>query len=231
MSKTNGVLPQEEWLGKKPKSRTRGAVSLVVVSAVVAIAIYGIIEQALDIQSPTGGFLIGVFSGLLTAGLATGVTWLAYDYFLPTQRHLDFRPKIEGRWFGYYSTDACPQRCVEFIRLDQVADKVSGTITGQENDVYSFVGQIVLGTLVLTWISSDDEIDVSGSLILRPIKPGLWSGLHVAGHSLADRHHNAGTIVSTPYLLSKTSVTDETWEEWQSSLNALILVEGMPEPK
>src|SRR5690606_21325930 len=124
-------------------------------------------------------------------GLTTGITWLAYDYFFPLQRHLQFRPKMEGKWFGYFIEERTSQRCVEFIKVDQVADKVSGTMTGQENDLYDFVGQIVLGTLVVNWVSHDDENDLAGSLILRPLKSQLWSGLHVAGHSLGDKHHDA----------------------------------------
>jgi hypothetical protein len=218
----------DEWLGIKPKSKTRAVIAIGVISAIVAISIYGIIERALNTQSSTGGFLLGIFSGLLTSGLTTGVTWLAYDYFLPRQRHLQFRPKVHGKWFGYYSAENITQRCVEFLNIEQVADKISGTMRSQDNDVYDFVGQIVLGTLVLTWVAHDDENDIAGSLILRPLKSGLWSGLHIAGHALADRHHGAGTIVSTPYLLSKTSINDDVWKEWQDSLDSLIINEGMP---
>jgi hypothetical protein len=227
MSKENDSPKQDEWLGKKPKSKTREVITIGVISAIFAVAVYGIIERVLNVQSSTGGFLIGIFSGLLTSGLTTGITWLAYDYFLPMQRHLQFRPKVDGKWFGYYKAENTDQRCVEFVKIDQVADKISGTMTGDENDVYEFVGQIVLGTLVLNWVSHDDENDMAGSMILRPIKSGLWSGLHIAGHSLADRHHGAGTIVSTPYLLSKAPITDNTWKEWQDSLGSLIINEGM----
>ena len=82
------------------------------------------------------------------------------------QRHAQFRPKINGKWFAYYQHDDSEKPITEFIYIEQIADKVSGTITNSINEAYEFSGQLVLGTLVLTWISQDEEYDVAGSMVL-----------------------------------------------------------------
>lgn len=80
---------------------------------------------------------------------------------------------------------------------------------------------------MLTWVSSDADNDIAGSLILIPTKSGIWSGLQIYGHSLGDEDHPTGTIVSLPYLLSKKQINNDEWQRWNETLEEILIHYGM----
>lgn len=219
MDETTVSQREQVWLGKKPDSQTRLVIGVASVSLIVGIFLYGVYENYRGNQSGSGEWVLGILSGLVASGSIALYSWFVYDSYLPNQRHKEFRPHIDGEWFGYYAGGKERVRIPEFVYIKQVADKVSGTMTNPENVVYDFTGQIVLGTLVLTWLSHDSEQDASGAIVMRPLKPKLWSGLQISGHSTADEHHEANQVASMPYLLSRTRITDEEWKQWLEQLD------------
>lgn len=202
------IEKQDEWLGSKPGSTIRLTIAIATISAILAIIFYATIEFALGFQSPVGGMLIGIFSGLLASGIISGLSWFAYDSFLPTYRHLHFRPKIDGSWFGYYFDELHPEGFVrEYIYIKQVADKISGTITSSGGRVYNFVGQITVETLVLTWKSHEQNRNLTGAIVLKPYQDGAWDGRQLSGLA-------SGLITSYPYIMQKRPISNELWLHW-----------------
>ena len=135
MSRSAVAKTQHEWIGTKPSSQARLLIAIATISAIVAVVIYVIAERALNLQSPSGGMLMGILSGLLTSGVIAGVSWLVYDSFLPMQRHIEFRPKVDGKWFAYYPVSDDGERMTEYVYMKQIADKVGGKITSHQNAV------------------------------------------------------------------------------------------------
>ncbi|MFZ4658123.1 MAG: hypothetical protein ACOYNY_13990 [Caldilineaceae bacterium] len=202
MSELNPSTTQNEWLGVKSALLPRTVITIITVSIVVALFIYAAVHYVVGIDSPFGGLLFGIFSGLLTSGMLAGISWFAYDYFLPMQRHKDFSPKVEGKWFGYYPQTHNGDPITEFVYVKQVARKVSGTIIDPNGEIYEFVGQLAPGTLSVSWFTEEGDRNRTGSIILAPTDDHIWQGLQVYGHP-------SSRIACVEYIISRRPISVE----------------------
>jgi len=194
------------WKGMRPDSRLRQVIAVATVSAVTAIGLYALVGYALSTESPYAGLMAGVISGLLTSGLIAAAGWFMYDLILPTRRHRAFPTKIEGAWFGYYPVEKDGEIVpfAEYIFLEQVAERLSGRITSQQNCIYDFFGHVSSNTVVVTWVSHQAEHGRTGAIALKAKAPGLWAGIQVAGHI-------GGGMCQMPYLMSRHPIEDTQW--------------------
>jgi hypothetical protein len=213
MNEQSGLSGSEEWHGRKPSQGARSTITVATLAVILALLAYLLAERGLGLQTQSSGMLLGILSGLLTSGITAGAGWFLYDYFLPYYRHKHFRPKIGGKWFGYYPETLSESvvRMTEYVYMRQTADRVSGVITSrgyfdpkgvsksEGNRVYDFVGEIFLDCVVLTWVSHEQDRDVAGAIVLNRVTDGLWHGIQVTGKSWV------------PYTMSSQFITEKEW--------------------